>query len=86
MSAPYDIEKVEHLGGYRLRLTFADGLMSEVDLAGKLEGQVGPIFEPLKDPDFFSRATVDEELHTVVWPNGADLASDALHSALRSAT
>ena len=87
MSAPYDIENVEPLGEYRLRLTFADGLVSEVDLADKLEGQVGPMFEPLKDPRFFARATVDQELHTVVWPNGADLAPDVLHrSALRSAS
>ncbi len=28
MSAPYDILDVEHLGGFRLRVTFADGLVS----------------------------------------------------------
>jgi len=36
MSAPYEIRAVEHLGGFRLRLTFADGLVSEVDLAQRL--------------------------------------------------
>jgi hypothetical protein len=87
MHAPYDIEKVEPLGRYRLKLTFADGLVSEVDLADKLGGQVGPMFEPLNDPQVFSLATVDKELHTVVWPNGADLAPGVLHrSTPRSAS
>jgi len=79
MTAEYDISKVEHLGGYRLRLTFVGGLVAEIDLATKLGGDVGPMFEPLRDETSFARATVDEELGTVVWPNGADLASDVLY-------
>jgi hypothetical protein len=79
MSAPYDICDVEYLGQYRLRLTFADGLVTEIDLAGRLAGDVGPVFEPLKDPAFFAQVAVDPELGTIVWPNGADLAPDALH-------
>jgi hypothetical protein len=27
MTAPYEITAVEHLGGHRLRLTFADGFV-----------------------------------------------------------
>lgn len=79
MSAVYDIVKVEHLGGYRLRIAFADGLLGEVDLASKLAGSVGPMFEPLRDETFFAQVSVDPELGTIVWPNGADLAPDALH-------
>jgi hypothetical protein len=79
MSAPYDIEHVEYLGEYRLRLTFADGLIGEVDLASKFGTEVGPIFEPLRDKEFFAEVRVDTELGTIVWPNGADLAPDVLH-------
>lgn len=79
MSAPYEIQAVEHLGGHRLRLTFADGLIADVDLAARVTGRVGPMFEPLRDADYFARVTVDDELGTIVWPNGADLAPDALH-------
>lgn len=79
MSAPYEIKAVEHLGGFRLRLTFADGLLFDLDLEEKLQGHVGTVFEPLRDPEFFARASVDPEIGTVVWPNGADLAPDALH-------
>ena len=79
MTAPYDITDVEHLGNYRLRIAFADGLVTEVDLADRLTGEVGPVFAPLKDVAFFALVSVDRELGTIVWPNGADLAPDALH-------
>lgn len=80
MSAHYEVRHVEHLGDYRLRLTFADGLVTEIDLSEKLAGAVGPVFDPLRDPAFFAQVSVDEELGTIVWPNGADLAPDALHA------
>jgi len=85
MTAPYDITNAEHLGDYRLRITFADGVVTEIDLAERLRGEVGPMLAPLKDPAFFARVTVDRELGTVVWPNGADLAPDALHERAVSA-
>lgn len=79
MTAPYEITAVEHLGGHRLRLTFADGLVGDVDLSDRFEHPVGPMFERLKDVDYFAKVEVDAELGTVVWPNGADLAPDVLH-------
>ena len=79
MSAPYDIRAVEHLGGFRLRLTFADGLTGDVDLAEQLAGHLGPMFEPLRNVEYFATVAVDAEIGTIVWPNGADLAPDVLH-------
>jgi hypothetical protein len=79
MSAPYDIVAVELLGGFRLRLSFADGLVTDIDLSSRLDGG-GPMFAPLKDSEFFAQVRVDEELGTIVWPNGADLAPDALYA------
>jgi hypothetical protein len=79
MSAPYDVRSVEYLGGYRLRVSFADGTVRVVDLEATLSEPVGPMFEPLRDVEFFALATVDAEIGTVIWPNGADLAPDALH-------
>lgn len=79
MKSAYHVTSVEYLGGYRLRIGFADGLIADVDLAAKLRGKVGPVFEPLRDKAFFAHAAVDDELGTVVWPNGADLAPDVLH-------
>jgi len=79
MTVPYEITAVEHLGGHRLRLTFADGFVGEVDLAERLRAATGPMFEPLRRVEYFARVSVDAELGTVVWPNGADLAPEVLH-------
>jgi hypothetical protein len=70
------VTAVVPLSGWRLRLTFTDGLIREVDLSGDLWG---PMAEPLKDPDYFSQVRVDPELGTIVWPNGYDLDPDVLH-------
>ena len=86
MSTPYEIRAVEHLDGHRLRLTFADGLVGDIDLADRFTGPVGPVFEPLREVDYFAQVSVDEELGTVVWPNGADLAPDVLHAEAMSLT
>ena len=86
MSAPYEITAVEYLGGHRLRLTFADGFVGDVDLAERLARPNGPMFEPLEDVGYFAQVTVDPELGTVVWPNGADLAPDVLHEQALSLT
>lgn len=69
-----------HTHGYTLWLQFSDGLEGEVDLGPELEGEV---FAPLKDEHFFRQVSLHPELHTVVWPNGADFAPEFLHSALR---
>jgi len=70
------ITAVEPLEGFRLRLTFIDGLVREVDLSGDLWG---PMAEPLQDPSYFRQVGVDSKLGTVVWPNGYDLDPDVLH-------
>jgi len=85
MNTAYHVLSVDYLGDYRLRLTFADGLVADVDLRDKLLGEVGPIFEPLRDETFFAQVAVDRELGAVVWPNGADLAPDVLHQQAVSA-
>lgn len=71
---------VEPREGYELRLTFSDGGVGDVDLAGQLWGEV---FGPLRDPAVFRRVQVDPELGTVVWPNGADLDPEGLREAAR---
>ena len=66
------------LGDHRVWLRFDDGLAGEVDLADAL---VGPIFEPLADPNYFASFAVDT---TLTWPNGADFALEFLHERVRS--
>lgn len=70
--------EVEHLGEYRLRLTFSDGLVRELDFAGVIQGR-GGVFEPLAEPTFFAQVAVDSIAGTIAWPNGVDLDPDVLH-------
>lgn len=75
------VKAVKYLQDYKIWVVFDDGCAGEVDLEGALNG---PVFEPLKDTAYFRQATVDPELETVVWPNGADLAPEFLRARLRT--
>lgn len=72
------LKSAKYVGGYRLRLTFEDGRVGEIDLEDQLWGEV---FEPLRDLDQFKDFRLDEELRTIVWPTGADLAPEFLYEA-----
>jgi hypothetical protein len=69
------VKEASWAGGTRLRLAFNDGRRALVDLRPLL---IGPVFEPLRDEAYFSRVSLDPVCGTVVWPNGADLAPEAL--------
>jgi hypothetical protein len=70
------ITSVEPLDEYRLRLTFNDGAVTEADFSGDLRG---PLAEPLRDPAYFRQVRIDDEAHTIVWPNGLDPDPYVLH-------
>jgi hypothetical protein len=70
----------KHIKDYTLYLRFSDGSEGEVDFEKELEGE---IFEPLRDIPYFKDFSVDQELHTVVWPNGADFAPEFLYEKLQ---
>lgn len=70
------ILEAETRGPSSLWLRFNDGVDKVVDLRPLLHGTV---FEPLQDPEYFARVAVDAACGTVVWPNGADFAPEALH-------
>lgn len=70
------VESVSHISEYRLRIEFTDGAVKEVDLAEELRGEV---FEPLKDPDFFSKVMLNPDTRTIEWPKRADFAPEFLY-------
>jgi len=74
------VTRAKYEGGFRIHLTFNDSLQGTLDLQSWLEG---PVFEPLKDLNYFQRFFVDGG--TVVWPNGADIAPEALYDAVKLA-
>ena len=73
---PLQITSAQALGGTCVRLRFSDGREGQVDLKPLL---TGPMFDCLRDPVLFAGFQLDEELGTLVWANGADLAPEALH-------
>lgn len=72
----YRVTSVELLGCYQLRVGFDDGSAREVDLEPILEGA---IYGPLRDRSAFASVAIDPEVHTLVWPNGADFDPAILH-------
>jgi hypothetical protein len=73
------VTRAEYRAGYMIHLVFNDGVESMVDFS---EWLVGPVFEPLKDRDYFQRFFI--EGGTVTWPNGADIAPETLHERATS--
>ncbi len=65
----------QSVGGLRMHLAFNNGERKTVDLGSLLHG---PVFEPLRNPAYFAQVTLDPVCGTIVWPNGADLAPEAL--------
>jgi hypothetical protein len=75
-----DVTAAQVVGDHRLRLTFSDGVIGEVDFTDR---EWRGVLEPLNDPAYFSRVAVDAESGTIAWPNGIDLAPEPLHDEAR---
>jgi hypothetical protein len=77
MSHPiFRIISFEQTGTYALRLSFDDGLSRSIDFESILAGE---LFGPLRDPKIFAQVKLDPEVHTLVWPSGADFDPATLH-------
>ena len=76
----YHIVEARYVAGHVVWLRFRDGTSGEIDLAPALRG---PIFEPLRNPAVFSQFQIHAEFHTLVWPNGADVAPEFLRDNVR---
>jgi Protein of unknown function (DUF2442) len=64
------------LAPYTLRIHFDDGAEQTVNFQPVLAGE---LYAPLNDLKVFNRVSVDPEVHTLVWPNGADFDPATLH-------
>jgi hypothetical protein len=59
-----------------LRVQFLDGTEQLIDFRPVLAGE---LFGPLRDLAIFNQVRIDLEVHTLVWPNGADFDPATLH-------
>lgn len=59
-----------------LRVQFDDNSEQVIDFQPVLAGE---LYGPLRDRTLFDQVRVDTEVHTLVWPNGADFDPATLH-------
>lgn len=78
---PDDVAEVRTEPQHRLFVRFQDNTAGIVDMSALVASPHAGVFKELADPVRFAEARV--ELGAVVWPNGIDLAPDAMYSALR---
>ena len=72
----YRVVDFEVVGPYTLRVVFDDGVERVIDFRGVL---AGPMYGALRDEEIFRQVEIDQEAHTLVWPNGADFDPETLH-------
>ena len=80
-AAPWRLRAISALPQWRLAVTFNDGLSGIVDVSALVNGPDAGVFEALRDTAFFESAYLD--CGAIIWPNGADLAPDAMHKEIR---
>lgn len=82
-TVPWRVISARALPNMRLHVRFVDGAEGEVDMAVFLADSRldGTPFAPLREPALFNRVGV--LLGAVHWPNGADLAPDAMYDEIR---
>ncbi len=72
----YQVLTVEVVGPYTLRVQFTDNTEQVINLKPVLAGE---LYGPLLDLQLFSRVSIDPEVKTLAWPNGADFDPATLH-------
>ncbi len=77
MSHPiYRVMGFEIVGPHTLRVEFDDGEKQVIDFRPVLGGE---LYGPLQDEGLFNQVEIDPEVHTLIWPNGADFDPATLH-------
>lgn len=71
-----EVVKAKHINGFVIATCFNDGTEKLIDISQWFKG---PIFRSLKNPRFFRKFFI--EGGTLAWPNGADIAPEALYQA-----
>jgi hypothetical protein len=72
----YRVTAFEIVEPFVLDVEFDDGTQRQIDLRPVLRGA---LYGPLRDVAIFERVVIDPEVHTLVWPNGADFDPVTLH-------
>ncbi len=74
--AVYKVVAFEIVGPHTLRVEFDDGAAQVIEFGPMLQGE---LYGPLQDERLFRQVEIDPEVHTLVWPTGADFDPAVLH-------
>jgi uncharacterized protein DUF2442 len=72
----YRVTKFTMVGPYTLRIGFDDLTEQTINFRPVLAGE---LYKALIDHEVFNQVRLDPEVHTLVWPNGADFDPATLH-------
>ena len=72
----YRVLSFEAVAPYILRVQFDDKTEQIINFQPILTGE---LYKPLRDIALFNQVRIDPEVHTLVWPNGADFDPTTLH-------
>ena len=72
----YGVLSVDAVADYTLRIQFNDNTEQIINFQPVLAGE---LYGPLKDVSLFNQVTIDPEIHTLIWPNGADFEAAILY-------
>lgn len=72
----YRVVSFQIVGPYTLQVEFDDNTGQVIDFQPILRGE---LYGPLQDLSLFNQVHIDPEVHTLVWPNGADFDPATLH-------
>ncbi len=72
----YRVESFKIIDLYTLQIQFDDKTVQTINFEPILDGK---LYGPLLDLTMFNQVKLDTEVHTLVWPNGADFDPTTLH-------
>ena len=72
----YRVSGFEIVAPYTVLVLFDDDTTQTIDFLPVLSGE---LYGPLNELSLFNRVRIDPEVHTLVWPNGADFDPATLH-------
>src|SRR5437773_673477 len=72
----YRVQSFQIVGPYTLCVKFDDNSQQTINFEPVLAGE---LYRPLRDLSLFNQVQIGPEVHTIVWPNGADFDPETLH-------
>lgn len=72
----YRVQSFQIVAPYTLRIQFDDATEQTINFQPVLAGE---LYHPLRDLTLFNQVRIDPEVHTLIWPNGANFDPATLH-------